>query len=101
MSAGGGAIGGSLRIGAGIGPRIGSAVRGWPVPVRIAAAVFAVLVIAALAADLIAPLDDRAVDLDNILAAPSWSHLLGTDEVGRDLLARVLHGIRISPCSPR
>jgi peptide/nickel transport system permease protein len=92
VSAGGGA----LRIGVRIGPRVGSTVRGWPVPVRIAVAVLAVLVVAALAADVIAPLDDRAVDLDDILAAPSWSHLLGTDEVGRDLLARVLHGIRIS-----
>ncbi len=96
MSAGGGTIGGPLRIGAGLGPRVGSAVRGWPVPVRIAAGVLAVLLVAALAADVVAPLDDRAVDLDDILAAPSWSHLLGTDEVGRDLLARVLHGVRIS-----
>jgi peptide/nickel transport system permease protein len=64
--------------------------------VRIAAAVLTVLVLCALASDVIAPLDDRAVDLDNVLAAPSWSHLLGTDEVGRDLLARVLHGVRIS-----
>jgi len=96
MSAGGGALAGSLRLGAGIGQRAGSAVRGWPLAVRIAAGVLAVLVVGALAADVIAPLDDRAVDLDNILAAPSWSHLLGTDEVGRDLLARVLHGIQIS-----
>jgi peptide/nickel transport system permease protein len=96
VSAPEGAIGGSLPLGAGIGPRVGTAVRGWPVPVRIAAALLAVLVACALTADVVAPLDDRAADLDNVLAAPSWAHPLGTDEVGRDLLARVLHGVRIS-----
>jgi peptide/nickel transport system permease protein len=30
------------------------------------------------------------------LAAPSWAHPLGTDELGRDLLARVLAGVRVS-----
>lgn len=96
MSAVGGAIGGSPRLGGAIAQRSVAAVREWPPAVRIAAAVLAALVASALLANVIAPLDDRAVDLDQVLAAPSWSHLLGTDEVGRDLLARVLHGIRIS-----
>jgi peptide/nickel transport system permease protein len=96
VSAGTSALGGSLRLGAGLGERLAGAVRRWPVAVRVAAAVLVVLVACALAADVIAPLDDRAVDLDHVLAGPSWSHPLGTDEVGRDLLARVLHGIRIS-----
>ncbi|MGI9099602.1 MAG: ABC transporter permease [Solirubrobacteraceae bacterium] len=96
MSAGSSAIGGSLRHAGGIGQRLTGAVLRWPASVRVAAAVLAVLVVGALASDVIAPLDDRAVDLDNVLAAPSWSYLLGTDEVGRDLLARVLHGVRIS-----
>jgi peptide/nickel transport system permease protein len=76
--------------------RFSGAVRRWPIPVRVAAAVLVVLVVCALGADVLRPLDDRAVDLDNILAGPSWVHPFGTDEVGRDLLARVLHGIRIS-----
>jgi peptide/nickel transport system permease protein len=96
MSAGSSAIGGPLRFGGEIGHRLAETLRRWPTSVRIAAAVLAVLVVCALAANVIAPLDDRAVDLDNILASPSWSHLLGTDEVGRDLLARILHGVRIS-----
>ncbi|HEX8156383.1 MAG TPA: ABC transporter permease, partial [Solirubrobacteraceae bacterium] len=35
-------------------------------------------------------------DLDRVLERPSMAHLMGTDEVGRDLLARVLHGVRVS-----
>lgn len=96
MSAGSSAIGGPLRLGGGIGQRLAETLRRWPTSVRIAAAVLAVLAVCALAANVIAPLDDRAVDLDTILASPSWSHPLGTDEVGRDLLARILHGVRIS-----
>lgn len=33
---------------------------------------------------------------DEVLAAPSREHLLGTDEVGRDVLARMVHGARVS-----
>jgi peptide/nickel transport system permease protein len=37
-----------------------------------------------------------AVDLRGRLAAPSWAHLLGTDELGRDLLLRLAEGGRVS-----
>ena len=50
----------------------------------------------ALFAPLIAPYGPNEQDLNNILAPPSKSHLLGTDEVGRDLLTRVIYGSRIS-----
>jgi oligopeptide transport system permease protein len=35
-------------------------------------------------------------DLSNALAGPSWTHPLGTDMLGRDMLVRLLHGTRIS-----
>jgi peptide/nickel transport system permease protein len=40
----------------------------------------------------IAPYDPIALDLNNILAAPSSQHLLGTDGYGRDLLSRIIAG---------
>lgn len=61
-----------------------------------AAILLATLVILAIGADAIRPLDTRHVDLTAVLQPPSWNHPMGTDEVGRDLFARVLHGLRLS-----
>jgi peptide/nickel transport system permease protein len=55
------------------------------------------LVLAAMAtAPLIAPYDPNRLDLLHRLAPPSFAHWFGTDEVGRDLLSRVLYGARVS-----
>ena len=54
------------------------------------------LVIAAIAAPLLAPYAPDAIHLASRRGAPSLAHWLGTDELGRDLLARVLFGARIS-----
>lgn len=62
----------------------------------VAAAVFAVLVLAAVAAPLIAPHDPFISDYNAVRASPSANHLLGTDEIGRDILSRVLYALRIS-----
>jgi len=56
----------------------------------------ALLGLAALLAPLIAPYDPNETDLLGRLAAPSWSHPLGTDDLGRDLLSRLLYGARVS-----
>ncbi|MEA2232085.1 MAG: peptide/nickel transport system permease protein [Solirubrobacteraceae bacterium] len=96
MSASSGALRSSLNIGARRSQRLAQAMRRWPVSVRVAAGVLGVLVVLALLANAIVPLDDTAVDLDRVLDGPSAAHLMGTDEVGRDLFARVLHGFRIS-----
>jgi peptide/nickel transport system permease protein len=48
---------------------------------------------------LLAPLaarDPGAIDIANRLHPPSWSYLLGTDDLGRDVFARILYGARIS-----
>jgi peptide/nickel transport system permease protein len=54
------------------------------------------MLVASLAAPLIASQDPSAQDLANRLAPPSWEHLLGTDELGRDLFTRVLYGGRVT-----
>ncbi len=56
----------------------------------------ALLVAAVLLAPFLAPADPAAQDLPARLAAPSRSHWMGTDELGRDVTARVLYGARIS-----
>jgi peptide/nickel transport system permease protein len=47
-------------------------------------------------ADFIAPYDSSEVHLMDTLKAPCSQYLLGTDNMGRDLLSRVIHGARIS-----
>ncbi|MEA2109000.1 MAG: oligopeptide ABC transporter permease [Pseudomonadota bacterium] len=49
-----------------------------------------------LLAPVIAPCDPNAIDLKNILMPPGSSHLLGTDQLGRDILSRMIWGARIS-----
>lgn len=53
-------------------------------------------VAAAIGAPLVSPYDPLKQDLGNLLAAPNGRHLLGTDNVGRDILARVIWGTRVS-----
>ncbi len=54
------------------------------------------LILAALAAPLLAPYSPDAQHLSNHLAPPSAAHWLGTDELGRDILSRLLWGGRIT-----
>jgi ABC-type dipeptide/oligopeptide/nickel transport system permease subunit len=51
---------------------------------------------AALLAPVLAPHDPNSVDIAAIRQAPSMAHLLGTDDAGRDVLARLLYGARVS-----
>lgn len=51
---------------------------------------------ASLASRLIVPYDPDEIDLGSLRQKPSLSHLLGTDNKGRDILARVLSGGKIS-----
>jgi peptide/nickel transport system permease protein len=54
------------------------------------------LVIIALAAPWIAPADPTAQNLPARLASPSPGHWMVTDELGRDILSRILYGARVS-----
>ena len=56
----------------------------------------AVFIVLAIFAPWIAPYDPAAIHLYARLAAPSSAHWFGTDELGRDILSRVIFGTRIS-----
>ncbi len=64
--------------------------------------VLALVLVVAIAAPLLAPHDVTAFDLLHRLSPPawdaggSWTHPLGTDPLGRDVLSRVIHGARTS-----
>jgi peptide/nickel transport system permease protein len=62
----------------------------------VGAAVVGALVLLALCAPFLAPWDPNKPDTKHILAPPSASHWFGTDQIGRDVLSRVLYGSRIS-----
>jgi peptide/nickel transport system permease protein len=75
-----------------------------PVPIRsfrptvsnaIAIAILGGWLIVALAARQVAPYDPDAVDILNMLAPPGATHWFGTDQVGRDVVSRVLFAARV------
>jgi peptide/nickel transport system permease protein len=58
--------------------------------------ILAIVVFCALFADLVAPHDPSEQDYLAITEAPSAAHLLGTDDLGRDILSRIIYGSRVS-----
>jgi peptide/nickel transport system permease protein len=84
-----------------------SATRAWTLHTRnvgfmIGAVICGVVVFAALFGNALVPYDPFTQDLNNRLVPPFWmegaqsAHLLGTDQLGRDYLARLVYGARIS-----
>jgi peptide/nickel transport system permease protein len=60
------------------------------------AVVLLLLALVAVTAPLIAPYDPNEVDPRNALQSPNREHLLGTDDLGRDVLSRLIYAARIS-----
>jgi peptide/nickel transport system permease protein len=60
------------------------------------AAVLLLAIAVALLAPVVAPYNPLKQNLNNTLARPDWTHLLGTDNVGRDVFSRVIYGTRVS-----
>ncbi|MEE2777432.1 MAG: ABC transporter permease [Acidobacteriota bacterium] len=58
--------------------------------------VIAVTVVLSLLAPWIVPVDPEEMDFDNLLSGITSAHLLGSDQLGRDTLARVVYGARIA-----
>jgi peptide/nickel transport system permease protein len=63
---------------------------------RFAIALLGSLIVIALAASAIAPFDPNQVGAGGQFSSPNWSHPFGTDELGRDVLSRIMFGTRIS-----
>ncbi|MBM3596790.1 MAG: ABC transporter permease [Alphaproteobacteria bacterium] len=53
-----------------------------------------IMIAAGLSAEWISPYNPTRNDFTAMTQAPSWAHLLGTDQFGRDLLSRIIHGAR-------
>ncbi len=64
--------------------------------VRIGLLIVALAIVAAVAGPLLTPYDPSAQELARRLEAPSLAHPFGLDELGRDILARLMRGARIS-----
>jgi peptide/nickel transport system permease protein len=54
------------------------------------------LIITAIFAPFLAPYNPYKLDLNHQLLKPGWDHLLGTDDLGRDTLSRIIYGSRTS-----
>lgn len=59
-------------------------------------AIVIIFILVALLAPLLAPYDPNHVDLNIRLQGMSWAHLFGTDDMGRDILSRIIFGARTS-----
>ncbi|MEL5957847.1 ABC transporter permease [Streptomyces sp. CLV115] len=66
----------------------------------VSVAVLAALVLVAVLAPVLAPYDPEALDLSASLVGTTGDHLLGTDQSGRDILSRVVHGARTGLLGP-
>lgn len=65
-------------------------------PGVVGAVIIGIMVLMALLAPLIAPFGPYFQDLNHVVQPPGHGHLLGTDDLGRDVLSRIIYGARIS-----
>lgn len=65
------------------------------VPAYLGGFLLVLIVGAGLLSSRVAPYSPTEIDVHHILQGPSWSHLMGTDEAGRDVFSRVLYGLRL------
>lgn len=77
------------------------ALRSWKKLVRnklamVGMVVAIVMILASIFANFVTPYSPSKIDFANMTKMPSWQHLMGTDKMGRDVLAQVLYGGRIS-----
>src|SRR5947209_7986096 len=74
--------------------------RGWQLMIAskmaaVSALVLLIIALVAITAPIIAPYDPTGITADT-LQGPSWKHLFGTDQFGRDMFSRILWGARLT-----
>ncbi|MHB8173635.1 MAG: ABC transporter permease [Nitrospirota bacterium] len=62
----------------------------------ISALIIAGLILMAVLANVVSPYNPLRINLDALRLPPSWQHWMGTDNMGRDVLSRVIFGARVS-----
>jgi ABC-type dipeptide/oligopeptide/nickel transport system permease subunit len=62
----------------------------------IGAGIILIMMVVAVAAPILAPYDPQYQDYRSLYGTPSAAHLLGTDQLGRDMLSRIMFGARVS-----
>src|SRR5437870_3964389 len=62
----------------------------------VGAVILGLMALAAIFAPVVAPYDPLAINLQHLNTPPSMQNLFGTDNVGRDVLSRIIHGARVS-----
>jgi peptide/nickel transport system permease protein len=75
--------------------RLGAEIASWSLTLKLGLLVLAAIGAFAAFAPVLAPFDPEAQDFDAILQPPSFAHLFGTDNLGRDIFSRVLFGARL------
>lgn len=75
--------------------RLLSEISTWSLSLKVGIAMLATMVAAAIFAPVVAPYDPFEQDFTAVLQAPSLAHPMGTDNFGRDIFSRVIHGARI------
>ena len=65
-------------------------------PAMLGLSIMVVFTLAAIFAPVISPYDPEKTSLSEMLEPPSAQHIMGTDELGRDLFTRILYGGRVS-----
>src|ERR1051325_6313755 len=79
--------------------RAGARVRGLPLKVTVGGTIVAGLIVVGALGPCLAPHDPQQQTLEAMLKAPEWlrgAHVLGTDNLGRDILSRIIYGARVS-----
>jgi peptide/nickel transport system permease protein len=71
------------------------AVRNWPLSLKLGILIVGIIALSGIFAPLLTSYDPIIGDFKTALISPSWQHPFGTDNLGRDLFARVLFGARV------